>query len=389
MTAPRTILHVDMDAFFASVEQRDHPELRGKPVLVGHDGPRGVVAAASYEARRFGCRSAMPMAVAKRLCPQARIVSGRHGRYREASRDVFTIFERFTPDIEPLSIDEAFLDVTGVQRLHGTGEHIAQTIRATVRQETQLTCSVGVAPNKFLAKLASDMNKPDGLTIIAADQIDTVLPPLPVGRMWGVGPRTAEQLANVGVKTVGDLRRMGYDFLAGRFGRETADHFWALAHGRDDRAVCRDEGAKSISHEETFETDLGDPDAVREVLFRQVEAVAERVRRHGVLARRVALKIRFGDFQTVSRSRTLPEATDVTAELWTAAAALFDTWRRESFRPVRLIGMGAEGLGGAADQMALFADPQHEKLSKVDHAVDLINSRFGKRAVKRGGPGGT
>src|SRR4051812_1643893 len=256
----RAILHVDMDAFFASVEVRDNPELRGKPVLVGHDGPRGVVAAASYEARVFGCHSAQPMAVAKRLCPQAVVVSGRQGRYREASEQVFAIFERFTPGIQPLSIDEAFLDVTGSLRALGPAEGIAAEIKRAVRAETQLTASVGVAPNKFLAKLASDLEKPDGLTVVRPEDVDRVLTPLPIGKIWGIGPKTAKRLNDLNVKTIGDLRRMSIEWLTERFGSD-AEHYRDLALGRDERPVTPDRQAKSIGQEETFGVDVADRDA--------------------------------------------------------------------------------------------------------------------------------
>ena len=216
MRSHRSILHVDMDAFFASVEQLDNPQLKGKPVLVGYDGPRGVVAAASYESRVFGCRSAQPIGMARRLCPSAIVVPVRHGRYRDVSRQVFSIFERYTPMIEPLSLDEAFLDVTGSERLHGSGPEIANRIRSDIAKEVHLTASVGVAPNKFLAKLASDMNKPDGLTIVAPDKIESILESLPVSRMWGVGPKMAQTLAGLMVKTIGDLRRISFDALSRR-----------------------------------------------------------------------------------------------------------------------------------------------------------------------------
>jgi DNA polymerase IV len=387
MPEPRHILHVDMDAFFASVEQLDQPHLRGKPVLVGHDGPRGVVAAASYEARVFGCRSAQPIAVAKRLCPHALIVPGRHDRYSEISHTIFTLFERFSPAVEPLSIDEAFIDVTGSLALHGPvggAAEIARKIKLAVRTETGLTASVGVAPNKFLAKLASDLEKPDGLVIIRPEDIDTLLPPLPITRLWGVGPKSAEEFAKVGIKTIGDLRNLPSDFILQRFG-SFGEHCLNLAHGRDDRTIETDDSAKSISHEQTFETDVGSPDHIRTILFQQVEAVAYRLRKHTLRARRVALKIRFGEFQTISRSRTLPEPTDQTRELWDAAAALFDAWARENFRPVRLIGMAAEAFATETTQLPLFPDPAAAQARKLDQTVDRINEKFGQGALRRAG----
>jgi DNA polymerase-4 len=382
----RFILHVDMDAFFASVEQLDDPSLRGRPVLVGHKGPRGVVAAASYEARKFGCHSAQPMSVALRNCPHAVVVPGHFERYRAMSRRVFEIFERFTPLVEPVSIDEAYLDVSGSIALHGPAEEIAKTIKRLIRAETGLTASVGVAPNKFLAKLASDMNKPDGLAVIGPADVERILPPMAVGRLWGIGKKTEAGLAAVGIKTVGDLRRMPPEWMASRFG-SSAEYVANLARGIDERIVVADSEAKSIGHEQTFETNLGNPQAVREVLLEQVEQVAARVRRHGLVARRVSLKIRFGDFQTISRSRTLAEATDRTEVLLEAAGEVFDAWAARTFSPVRLIGMSCGELGKPAAQLALFSDEKDDRAGKVDRAVDAINAKFGKRAIHRAGPG--
>ena len=373
-----------MDAFFASVEQRDRPELRGKPVLVGHKGPRGVVAAASYEARKFGCHSAQPMSVALRNCPHAIVVPGRFERYRQLSHAVFSIFERFTPLVEPVSIDEAYLDVSGSLALHGAAEVIAERIRRLIREETGLTGSVGVAPNKFLAKLASDMNKPDGLMVIGADDVERLLPPMAVGRLWGIGKKTEAWLAAVGIRTVSDLRRMPREWMAGRFG-SSAEHVMELAHGRDERPVVADGEAKSIGHEQTFETNVGDPQAVRAVLLEQAEQVAARVRKHGWVSRRVSLKIRFGEFQTISRSKTLPEGTDRTGTLLDAAALLFDAWAATSFSPVRLIGISCGELGRTAAQGELFSDEKDARAGQLDRAVDAINAKFGKRAIRRAG----
>ena len=238
MSEPETrkIIHIDMDAFFASIEQLDNPALHGQPVLVGHAGPRGVVAAASYEARRFGCHSAQPMMVAIRLCPQALIVPGRFDRYCQLSQQIHLLFERFTPIVEPVSIDEAYLDITGSLALHGSPESIARQLKDLIIQQTGLTASVGVAANKFLAKLASDMHKPDGLVIIRPQDVETILPSLPVGRIWGIGKRTEESLASAGIKTIADLRRMPPDFLRSRLG-SSAEHFLNLAWGRDDAAT--------------------------------------------------------------------------------------------------------------------------------------------------------
>jgi DNA polymerase-4 len=377
----RCILHLDMDAFFAAVEQRDRPELRGKPLLIGHDGPRGVVATASYEARRFGCHSAQPMAIARRLCPQAIILSARGGRYEEVSERMFALLEEFSPQIEPLSIDEAFLDLAGTERALGEPESVARRLKERIRSELELTASVGLAANKFLAKLASDMDKPDGLTVIGPGDVDRILPPLPVTRLWGVGPATAERLRRLGVRTIGDLRRWPDERFEEHFGAD-GRRYRDLAWGVDDRPVVPDREARSISHERTFETDVAEVDEVRRVLLDQVEQVARRVRKHGLKAGGVSVKIRFGDFQTITRSRTLDHPTDATAELWRAAASLLDAW---PFRPVRLIGMAAERMSRAAGQLPLFAEPGSDRQRRLDTVTDRINARFGTRAIRRGG----
>lgn len=382
MIPDRSILHVDMDAFFAAVEVLDNPSLAGKPVLVGGDGPRGVVAAASYEARKFGCHSAQPMAVAKRLCPQAVIISGHYSRYREISDQVFAIFERFTPLIEPLSIDEAFLDVTGSLRALGPAPDIAARIKSAIRSEIGLTASVGVAPNKFLAKLASDLKKPDALVVITPENIDTILPPLPIGRLWGIGPKTAKRLADLNLKTIADLRRLTLNEMNDRFGGD-GEHFWRLARGLDDRPVTPDHQAKSIGQEETFGINVADPEQLRQTLFIQAEQVGRRLRKAGLFARAVWVKIRYGDFKTITRQTTLEESTDLTTVLYESAKTLFEEWASQSFAPVRLIGMAAKGLSSEAGQMSLFPDPAAQKQKNMDHLLDLINQKIGKGTLRR------
>ena len=376
----RTILHLDMDAFFASVEQRDRPELRGKPLLIGHDGPRGVVSTASYEARPFGCRSAMPMVTAKRLCPQAIVLPVRGERYHEVSQQMFAILEEYSPLVEPLSIDEAFLDLTGTELALGEPVQVARQLKDRIKRELGVTASVGVAPNKFLAKLASDMEKPDGLTVIREEDIDRVLPPLPVTKLWGIGPATAAKLEPLGIRTIGDLRAWPQDSLRHHLGSE-AERYVQLARGIDHRPVVPDRQAKSIGHEQTFGTDVGDPDEVRRVLLEEVEQVGARLRRHGLMARGVSLKIRFGDFETISRSMTLKAATNITSELWHAAKTLFNAW---PFQAVRLIGMTAERLSTDVEQAELFPDQAREKQRKLDVVTDQINAKFGKRRIGRG-----
>ncbi len=383
MPAARSILHVDMDAFFASVVQLDRPELRGKPVLTGYDGPRGVVSAASYEARAFGCRSAMPMSQAKRLCPHAVIVKAPGERIRHFSSAVFAIFDDFTPLVEPLSVDEAFLDVTGSDRLLGDAVSIAKQIRKRIKNELGLTASVGVSFNKFLAKLASDMDKPDGLTVIMPEDVMRILPPLPIERMWGVGPATAKRLRTWGVRTFADLQAMSRAELDKRFGKH-GERFYRLSRGEDDRSVTPDHSAKSIGQEQTFGQDVAERDYVKNILFGQVQQVGRRLRKHGLKARGVNIKIRFGEFETISRSTTLADPTDVTDELWGAAKALFDQWADHGFVPVRLVGMNADRIESDGDQLGLFIDPQREKSRRLDQAMDAIQSRFGVNSVRRG-----
>ncbi len=387
---PRAILHVDMDAFFASVEQRDNPELRGKPVLVG-GGVRGVVCAASYEARPFGCRSAMPMGQARRLCPAAIVVKPRHGRYREVSEQVFTILEKFSPLVEPLSLDEGFIDIAGSIPLRGDPITQATSIRNLVRESLQLTCSVGVAPNKFLAKLASDMNKPDGMMVLGprVEDIQPVLDNLDVGRMWGVGPATLSQLHSAGIRTFADLRARTLDDLLARFG-SLGERFHRLCRGLDDRPVVPDREAKSIGHEETFDENIPDPELLRSILSAQVEHVARRLRRHGLGARSLSLKIRLPDFTTQSRSTTFDDATDLTTELSTAAVALLNEWMNSraaraggQFTAVRLLGVHLGGLGPTAATTRLFVPPADRKQAAVDKACDAIATKFGAAAIRR------
>ena len=384
MTAKRSILHVDMDAFFASIEQMDDPRLRGKPVLVGYDGPRGVVAAASYEARRFDCHSAQPMAIARRRCPQAIIVPVRFERYREISGRMFGIFDEFSPLVEPLSVDEAFLDLSGTEKLLGDAESVARGLKERIKAELGLTASIGAAPNKFLAKLASDLNKPDGLVVVRPEDVDELLMPLAVTKLWGIGPATAKRLNQVGIHTVGDLRKQPVEWLGSLLGSD-AEWFLRLAHGEDDRPVVPDREARSIGHEQTFGLDVEVPDEIRRVLLEQVEQVGRRLRKHGLRARGVTLKIRYGDFETITRSVTLKEPTDGTSELWAAASEVFDKWCASGFKPVRLIGMSAGHLSKGEKQMALFVDPDHEKQKKVDRVADEIAAKFGSKAIRRGG----
>ncbi len=381
----RAILHVDMDAFFTAIAVLDDPSLKGKPVLVGGGGPRGVLSTASYEARRFGCRSAMPTAVALRLCPHAVLVNVPGQRIREVSAKLFDILDRVSPLVQPLSCDEAFIDATGSQRLLGHPQVIARDIKQQIKDELKLTASVGVAPNKFLAKLASDLQKPDGLTVIPPDttKIQAILDPLPVGKMWGVGPATEAKLHQRGVRTFADLRQLTEQQLQRDTG-EDASRLYNLSRGIDARPVVPEREAKSVGHEQTFREDLADADHVRAVMLTQAEDVARRLRHKQLLASGVTVKIRFGNFQTITRSTTLEQPTDLTDELYRPALALFNTWARGSFQPVRLIGVQAGPLTHEAPQQDLFTDPRREKIRQVEETLDQIKDRFGKRAVHRG-----
>jgi DNA polymerase-4 len=379
-----TILHVDMDAFYASVEQRDRPELRGRPVIVGGVAGRGVVSAASYEARRFGVHSALPMAAARRLCLHGVFLPVRMRRYAEVARQIRDIFFAFTPLVEPLSLDEAFLDVRGCARVLGPAEEIARQVKARIQAETGLTASVGVAPNKFLAKLASDLGKPDGFVVLPPERVLGFLEPLPVGRLWGVGAKGEKRLHGLGVHTVGQLAALPERVLADHFGA-TGRHLWQLAHGQDDRAVVPDREAKSISTETTFAHDVGDRDVLRVYLLELVDQLGGRLRHEGVRGRTLELKIRSSDFRTKTRAQVLPEATNATDVLWQTAAALFERSLSRELLPVRLLGVGVTRLtSDTAVQRDLFDGGVRERQGALDQAIDAIRGQFGAAAIRRG-----
>lgn len=389
---PTTFLHVDMDAFFASVEQRDHPELRGKPVVVGAAADqRGVVAAASYEARKYGIHSAMPSRIAKQKCPHAIFVSHNMGNYKEVSRQILRIFEAYTPHVMPLSIDEAFLDVTGSQHLFGDGKSIAEKIRADIKEQTQLTASVGVAPNMFLAKLASDMNKPDGLTVVPFKQeaIENMLAPMPIGRMWGVGKVTQKKLLSLGISTIGDLQRFDFQRLEEAIGQRAAYGFSRLCRGIDERGIGREVDEKSISNETTFRHDITDREEIEATYKRLIDKVASRVRKAGFFATTVHLRLRWSDFTTITRQTKLsiPANDDIT--LREVGLELLQEHLRH--RSVRLIGFGTSGLVETDKpqtlQMNLFDTPdttQHEKRGRLSQTADSIKEKYGKTSIRRG-----
>lgn len=378
----RLILHVDMDAFYASVEQRDNPKLFGKPVIVGA-GPheRGVVAACSYEARKFGIHSAMPSRTAYKLCPQGVFVHSDMKKYSVVSKQIMAILGTFTPLVQPLSIDEAFLDVTGSQTKFGDAVTMAKRIKAEIHNQTCLTASVGVAPNKFLAKLASDLNKPDGLTVITEEEKVKVLAPLPVGKLWGVGKVTEKRLHELGLRTIGDLQRMSVDELRLQFGN-TADHLHSLAMGEDDREVETDEESKSIGSEHTFDVDTTDLDQIKKCLLEQCEEVGSRLRQEKVAARTVQLKLRYADFTTLTRRRTLPKPTQDEMMVYQVAGQLLVAEGIEGKR-IRLIGVGGSNLVQPGIQSDLF-DRKDEKRTRLAKAVDDLRAKLGPGAIKRG-----
>jgi len=380
----RRILHVDMDEFFAAVEKLDDESLRGRCLLIGGDpARRGVVSTASYEARKFGCRSAMPMATAVRLCPQAVVLPVRMDRYQQVSDRVFEVLGRYSPLVEPVSIDEAFLDVTGCQRLLGPAGRIARAIKGDIRGELGLTASVGVAPNKFLAKLASDLEKPDGLVVLTEETFQQVLDPLGVRTLWGVGPAAERRLHELGIRTIAQVRRADSRLLTDALG-QWGEELRRLAAGQDDRPVTPDWQARSISQEETFAEDIGDVGLLGDVLDGQAEQVARRLRAAGLKARTVTLKLRYGDFRTITRSGTLAEATDLTEDIRGKARQLLAAWAKAGGGALRLLGVGVSGLsGGGGRQLPLFDDPRRGKLRRLDRALDDIAERFGPDAVSR------
>ena len=376
----RTILHVDLDAFFASVEQRDRPDLRGKPVIVGGDpGGRGVVSAASYEARRFGVHSAMSLREAVRRCPDGVFLPVDGRRYQQASRDVMAILRRYTPQVEPISIDEAFLDVSGSRQLFGDGRAIAEAIKVAIREDVDLPASVGVATTKLVAKIASDLQKPDGLVVVEPGDEAAFLAPLPISRLWGVGEKTAVALADYGIRTIGDLAALAPDVLVRRFGKHGAS-LASRARGMDDDPVHQGDPAKSVGHEHTFDVDTSDRETIERTLLAMSDGVAGRLRSAGVRASTIAVKIRDSSFRTITRQRKLPEPTDMTDPIFRAAVEL----ARPEVRGirVRLLGVTASNLGDR-EQLGLFPSEEPRRRAAIE-AADTIRRRYGERAVTRG-----
>jgi DNA polymerase-4 len=374
-----TILHVDMDAFFASVELLDYPELRGKPVIVGHRSPRSIVTAATYEARKFGVNSALPMAIALRRCPQAIILEPHFERYHHYSEQVMSIFDDVTPLVERLGIDEAFLDVAGARRVFGTPMQVGQHIRRRVQSETGLVCSVGAAATKFVAKVASGVAKPDGLLVVPRDATIGFLHPLPIAKLWGVGGKTEENLRARGYNTIGDLAAAPLEALRRAIGEAGAQKLHDLSWGIDERTVHAGIAEKSIGHEMTFETNITDPAIIRRELLRMSNMVAVRLRKSGFVGRTVVLKLRFGDFTTITRSRTIGEPTDLGRRIYEEVREVYEAVGKQD-AAIRLVGVRAEQLQDAATaQLGLW--DESEGWREAEDAMDAASARFGRGAV--------
>ena len=380
--AHRTILHIDMDAFYASVELLDNPTLQGKPVIVG-GGVRGVVSAASYEARKYGVHSAMPIFRARKLCPQGVFLPVRMSRYKETSQKVMAVLESFSPLVEQVSIDEAYLDVTGTRRLRGDPVDAALSMKSRIRKEIGITCSVGIAPNKFLAKIASEMNKPDGLFVIEPQQVAAFLSTLPVSKIPGVGKKSVEKLHLLGVETVGDVASLPEKLVIQRFG-VYGERLLELTRGVDEREVTPDHETKSVSAERTFAEDTSDRETLRHWLLSEAEEVGQRLRRYGLKGKTIVLKCKTQDFRLSTRSRTLDRPTDATSEIYETACRLLDEFSLK--KPLRLIGVGVATLDRPEGQLSLWTpdrgvDGRH---SRADRAVDAVKAIYGGKSIRRG-----
>ena len=382
---PKAIIHLDMDAFFPSVEVLDNPELKGKPVIVGGSRERGVVSSASYEARKFGVHSAQPIATAMRLCSNGIFLPGRMSRYKEVSEQVFEIFNLFTPLVEPLSIDEAFLDITDSKLLFGQPKDIAKKIKKMVLEETGLTISAGIASLKFVAKIASDIDKPDGLTVVPPDGIMDFLDPLPIKKMWGAGKKTLESLARLNIHTFKDLRQTPVGVLEKKFGKHGIS-MHQLSMGIDDRDVVPEHDVKSIGHELTFHKDIMNLDSAKKELLSLATRVASRMRREGVFGRTITLKVKYSDFTRITRSATLSKSTDDGSEIYSTVLHLLKKTSVDK-RPVRLLGISLSHLSdhNSDGQLSLFDHQETaEKKKKLNTTLDSLHERFGEKSIRPG-----
>lgn len=376
------ILHIDMDAFFALVEVRENPSLAGKQVIVGYDGNRGVVLSATYEARKLGVHSAMPMSRALRLAPNAIVVEPDHEKYSEVSENVMAIFESVTPLVQPLSVDEAFLDISGAKKLMGTPSQIGEVIRARVSDEQGITCSVGVASTMFVAKLATNFAKPDGLHVVPADKVIEFLHPLPIGALWGVGEKTGEQLARLGLVNVSDIANTPVKTLARVIGQAAAEHLYELAWGRDPRVVTPNQAEKSIGAERTFEADIDDPEEILAQILDLSNKVAKRLRAANYFSRTITIKVRFADFTSVTRSKSLPSSTDLATDIYATSKSLFEAMNLQRAR-IRLVGVRATGLVPTSESSVQLEFSERDSgWREAEAAMDQVSLKFGNSAVK-------
>ncbi len=371
-----------MDAFFALVEVRENPSLAGKQVIVGYDGNRGVVLSATYEARKLGVHSAMPMSRALRLAPNAIVVEPDHEKYSEVSENVMAIFESITPLVQPLSVDEAFLDISGAQKLMGTPSQIGEVIRARVSDEQGITCSVGVASTMFVAKLATNFAKPDGLHVVPADKVIEFLHPLPIGALWGVGEKTAEQLSRLGLVNVSDIANTPVKTLARVIGQAAAEHLYELSWGRDPRVVTPNQAEKSIGAERTFEADIDDPEEILAQILDLSNKVAKRLRAANYFSRTITIKVRFADFTSVTRSKSLPSSTDLATDIYATSKSLFEAMHLQRAR-IRLVGVRATGLVPTSESsVQLEFSNRDSGWREAEEAMDQVSLKFGNSAVK-------
>ena len=371
-----------MDAFFALVEVRENPSLAGKQVIVGYDGNRGVVLSATYEARKLGVHSAMPMSRALRLAPNAIVVEPDHEKYSEVSENVMAIFESITPLVQPLSVDEAFLDISGAQKLMGTPSQIGEVIRARVSDEQGITCSVGVASTMFVAKLATNFAKPDGLHVVPADKVIEFLHPLPIGALWGVGEKTAEQLSRLGLVNVSDIANTPVKTLARVVGQAAAEHLYELSWGRDPRTVTPNQAEKSIGAERTFESDIDDPEEILAQILDLSNKVAKRLRAASYFSRTITIKVRFADFTSVTRSKSLPSSTDLATDIYATSKSLFEAMHLQRAR-IRLVGVRATGLVPTSESSVQLEFSERDSgWREAEEAMDQVSLKFGNSAVK-------